>query len=422
MLKRILSFVLSLMLVLSVLSFAQAEEPVTIRVLWWGGQARHDATTAAINKFMEKYPNIKVEIEFSAWDGYWSKLATQVAGNLVPDVIQMDYQYIDQYANSKVLADLTPYLGTIIDTTNIAESVLSSGKVGEGIYGMPTGTNARVMMYRADVLEQAGLEMPMNPSMSEFMDICAKVYEATGRTNTMPADIDDLRFLLRDYGLNLYSEDGKSLGFDDPKYLVTLWKREIAAREAGWQLPVGEETKLSSHDGLVSDNWAECTHWSSELAAFETGAGTALKLAMYPHSDDATHAATYLKPSQFWSMSNSSAHKEAAATFINFFINDPIYSDFVGIDRGMPTASHIREHIMPTLDETSQRVAVMHNYLDQPGMTSPIMNPDIAAHGEVNVLFGDYSEQVRYGLVDDLTAHAAAFIAEANEIIANSIK
>lgn len=77
---------------------------------------------------------------------------------------------------------------------------------------------------------------------------------------------------------------------------------------------------------------------------------------------------------------------------------------------------------MPTLDETSQRVAVMHDYLDQPGMTSPIMNPDIAAHGEVNVLFGDYSEQVRYDLVDDLTAHAAAFIEEANEIIANSIK
>lgn len=294
--------------------------------------------------------------------------------------------------------------------------------MGDGIYGMPIGTTARVMMYRTDVLEQAGLEMPINPTMSEFIDICQKVYEATGRTNTMPADIDDLRFLVRDYGLNLYSEDGTSLGFDDPKYLVTLWEREIEARTNGWELPVGEETKLSAYDGLVSDNWAECTHWSGELAAFQSGAGTELQLAMYPHSDDATAAATYFKPSMFWSVSATSEKKEAAATFINFFTNNPDCFDIVGIDRGMPVSSAIREHISPNLDETSQRVAAMHDYLGQPGMTSAIMNPDIAAHGEVNVLFGDYSEQVRYGLVDDLTAHAAAFIQEANEIIANYIK
>lgn len=50
-----------------------------LRVTWWGSQTRHDLTMAAIEKFEEKYPYITVEAEFTSWDGYWSKLATQVA-------------------------------------------------------------------------------------------------------------------------------------------------------------------------------------------------------------------------------------------------------------------------------------------------------------------------------------------------------
>ncbi|MBQ8202471.1 MAG: extracellular solute-binding protein [Clostridia bacterium] len=423
MLKRFLVWLMILTLSVGMVSFANAEETTTIRVLWWGSQNRHDLTTKAVELFEQKYPNINVEIEFTAWDGYWSKLSTQVAGNLVPDVIQMDYQYIAQYAQSNVLADLTPYFESgAIDISNVADTVLSSGKVGEGIYGMPIGTTARVMMYRPDVLEQANLTMPVNPTWDEFMSISKQVYEATGRTNIVPSDIDDLRFILRDYGLNLYSDDGKSLGFDDPKHLVYLWERQMTAVNEGWQLPVGETTALSMYDGFISDDWAECTHWSSELAAFQTGSGTRLELAMYPHSSDATAAATYFKPSMFWSVSNASANKDAAATFVNFFINDPDCYDIVGIDRGMPVSSAIREHIAPTLDETSQRVAAMHDYLGQEGMTSAIMNTDIPAHGEVNRLFADYSEQVSYGMVKDLTAHAQAFIEEANAIIAEKSK
>lgn len=138
MFKRILSVLLICTMALGLVSFASAEKPTTIRVLWWGSQTRHDLTTAAVNKFMEKYPNIKVEIEFTAWDGYWSKLATQVAGNMVPDVIQMDYQYIAQYANSGILADLTPYFGSVIDTADVADTVLSAGRWAMASMGCPS--------------------------------------------------------------------------------------------------------------------------------------------------------------------------------------------------------------------------------------------------------------------------------------------
>ena len=55
----------------------------------------------------------------------------------------------------------------------------------------------------------------------------------------------------------------------------------------------------------------------------------------------------------------------------------------------------------------------MIDYLGQEGKTSPIMPPDIAVHSQINALLGEYFEQVQYGMVDDLTAHAQAFINEA---------
>lgn len=78
--KRFLSFLTVVMLLCTAMlpAAALAEEPVTLRVTWWGSQTRHDLTMAAIQKFEEKYSNIKVEPEFTSWDGYWSKLATRL--------------------------------------------------------------------------------------------------------------------------------------------------------------------------------------------------------------------------------------------------------------------------------------------------------------------------------------------------------
>ena len=51
----------------------------------------------------------------------------------MPDIVQMDYKYLQQYVNNNLLVDLTPYIedGTI-DTASCNQDVLNSGKVGDG--------------------------------------------------------------------------------------------------------------------------------------------------------------------------------------------------------------------------------------------------------------------------------------------------
>ena len=419
--KRSLICLLVLVLLLGTASTAVAEETQTIRVLWWGSQARHDLTVAAIDVFMEKNPNIHVEIEFTDWGGYWSKLATQAAGGMVPDVVQMDYAYITQYAGNDVLADLTPYVESgALDVSNISETILDSGKVDGKLYAIPCGSTAPVLMYRPDVLEQAGLSMPIEPTESEYAQLMQKVYDATGRTNRSDTSYDNgLRTIVRNYGLNLYNDEGTALGFDDPSYIVYMWERYLSEVEYGHCLKVGEGTASTAFDAYISDIWATC-HSSNELAAYQTGSNCDLELALLPAMDDATQPHSYVKPTMFWSIYKDSSVKEAAIEFINFYTHDTDCYDIMSFDRGIPVSSKVREHLMPSLDDTGKKIVEIMDYLED-GHSSPVMNPDIPVHGELNTLFANYFEQVEYGMVEDLTAHAQAFMDEANAIIANSL-
>ena len=416
--KRFVSLFLALLMVLTLVSVsALAEEPVTLRIVWWGSQTRHDLTIAAIEKFESKYPNIKVEPEFTSWDGYWSKLATQVAGNTLPDIIQMDYQYLTQYALSGVLADLTPWFESgAIDISNVSEDIIASGSVNGIPYALSTGTNALATFYRKDILDAAGVEMPMEPTYADLRNIAAAVFEKTGRTFGTSCSKDRLRNSVRSYGLQLFNDEGTGLGFDDPKYIVEMWQDWLDATAAGYTLGVGESTATTAFDAMVNDTWATW-HWTNELQAYMDGSACEIEMACWPVNDDSTVSPAYFKPSMFWSVAESSQVKDAAATFINFFTNDTDCFDIVGIDRAMPVSSVIRDYLAPKMDATSQKIVDYLNYLSQDGKTSPIMKPDVVASGEVEALLGEYTEAVQYGQVDDLTAWAQEFMDEANALI-----
>ena len=91
-----------------------------------------------------------------------------------------------------------------------------------------------------------------------------------------------------------------------------------------------------------------------------------------------------------------------------------------GIERAVPISSEMREYVAPSLDEVSQEVVEFIDYVSQPDMASPLMNPDPSAHSEIADLLGQYSEQVRYGQITDLAGTAQQFMDEANQILADA--
>lgn len=108
----------------------------SLTMAWWGNQVRNERTQQALDAYKEE-SGITVSGQFYQWGDYWSKMATSAAGKKMPDVIQMDMSYIQQYVDKGQLLDLTPYIedGTL-DTSNISEDIVNMGKVGDGIYGI----------------------------------------------------------------------------------------------------------------------------------------------------------------------------------------------------------------------------------------------------------------------------------------------
>ena len=420
--KRFLCVLLTLTLLCGLLPAALAEgEGVTLRIAWWGSQTRHDLTMQLIEAFMAKNPDITVKVEYADFSGHFSKLSTQVAGGMTPDIIQMDYSYLDQYARSGVLEPLDAYIeaGTL-NMSKVAQGVLDSGSVDGRVYAISAGTNVPVLMYRKDLLAQAGIDSaPMEPTYAEYIAMSKAVYEATGQKDLIlsSGDTSLFNFRLRNFGLNTYAADGRSLGFEDPSFVVQMWKDIETAQNEGYGLRADETITDNELDSITNEVWARFAH-SNQLKAFEEGTGFDIGMMAVPSMEGATAPLTYLKPSMFWCVSSTCADKDAAVRFVDFFTNDPDCADIAGIERGIPISSDIRAHLEPSLDEASLEVAEMVNYFSQEGKSSAIMPPDPAAAAQVRDVFTQYTEQVQYGLIDDYQAAALAFMEEANAILA----
>src|SRR4051794_31519918 len=83
----------------------------TLRFVWWGNDDRAKATKAATDLFTRKNPDITVSTEFSAYDAYFQKLSTEVAGGAGPDLLQLDRATLGEYQHRNVLAELGSYTG-----------------------------------------------------------------------------------------------------------------------------------------------------------------------------------------------------------------------------------------------------------------------------------------------------------------------
>ena len=184
----------------------------SMSVAWWGNQTRNERTQQVLDTYGEAN-GISFDGQFAEWSDYWNKLATASAGHTLPDVVQMDYSYLQQYVSNGLLVDLTPYVedGTL-DVSNVSETVLNSGKVDGKLYAIPLGVNVPAVMYNKDLLDENGIEIHDNMTLDEFYDVCREVYEKTGyKTDVFYGNgADYCAYVLRGEGGHLYN--GSEIG------------------------------------------------------------------------------------------------------------------------------------------------------------------------------------------------------------------
>lgn len=209
-----------------------AENKTVIRIAWWGNEERQEVTTRLLELYSELHPQIVFETQSYIWEDYFDILSWEAAQGDLPDLIQMDYQYITTYTENGSLADLRPFVedGTI-RTEDIDEAILDSGMVDGRLSGIVLGTALLSMICNPAVFEEAGLPLPDEDwTWDDFADICIQIKGKTGKYGAAMTPILDLNlfhYWVRQHGEELFSSDGRLLGYgDDAVYVgyVELFK------------------------------------------------------------------------------------------------------------------------------------------------------------------------------------------------------
>ncbi|NQX62701.1 ABC transporter substrate-binding protein [Paenibacillus qinlingensis] len=396
-------------------------DPVTLRVSWWGGQARHDYTLKVIELYQQKHPNVKIESEYAAFDDYWKKLAPQAAANGLPDVFQMDVSYLTQYGTRGQLEDLTPFTTSgVLNVKDIAENSLSGGKIDGKLVAMNAGSNALGGTIDPQMLKDNGITLKDDWTFGD-LDAVGATLKAKGKLLA-----GDLRhdvyfpFYLRSVGQKLYAADGASLGYTDDKAFVDYYTMYKKWYDSGYLLPLdklAQKKGTAEDDEMVLGNAAATFAWSNQFIGFNTAAKRSLDIMKTPSWGQ--NKALFLKPSMFWSVSKNSKNKEEAAKFVDFLINDIDANKIIMGERGVPVSSKVKEALMPLLTPEQKKVFEYVAWAEK--NASPMDPPSPIGSVEVEKLLKDTAEQIMYKKLT-VEEGAAKFRKDANAILAKNKK
>ncbi|WP_159774403.1 ABC transporter substrate-binding protein [Streptomyces sp. HM190] len=332
---------------------------VVLRYTWWGNPDRAARTQQAVDLFEKKHPGVEVQTSFSGYDAYKQKLATQAAGGDAPDVMQLDYRMIDQYASGGVLLDFAEQRAAL-DTDAFDTGLLATGKVDGRQFAIPQARGTETVVYDAKQWKAAGVAPPQEGwTWKDWADTMRELARRTGRPGgTDPGWSEDaFEVWLRGRGKALYTED-RRLGFtaDD---LTRYWTFTDRLRREGAVSPAEETTQL---DGTVentplgrgralSDN-----NWDAPaggyLGLLPDGE---VALAPMPSGEDGTPG-QYFKPSMFLGVAADTSHPEESVRLVDFMLNDPGAAKILGATRGIPVNETLREEIAPDLKDFDRTI------------------------------------------------------------------
>ena len=367
---------------------------------WWGNQVRNEKTQEALDKYKE-LNDVTVEGQFYQWNDYWSKMATAAAGNSMPDLIQMDYSYIDQYVENGQLLDLTPYIESgALDVSNIPDNVLQMGVVGDGNYGIAAGVSGNCLFYNKTVTDEAGVTIKDNMTYDEFVEIAKTVTEKTGYRAKLIQDVNYMGEWARAEGIPIVEA---KMPVDSADAYVPFFQMVADGIEEGWHLtPENIDATGIETDPLVYGSSPETMAWcsingtSNQLTALQSAApeGADIAITTIPTSDPTT--SNYLKPALYFSISADTEDPDAAVALLDYLINSEDANAILLGERGVPASTAVTDYIYDLVSETEQESFAYVTDIITPNC-SPINPPDPSGMSELNDTLKKAVEKVSYG-------------------------
>jgi multiple sugar transport system substrate-binding protein len=144
--------------------------------------------------FQKEYPNVKVNyVNAGTNKEEYTKLQNAIkAGSGAPDVAQIEYYALPQFALTDSLADLNQF-GFGSFEKDYSASTWAQVKNGNGIYGLPQDSGPMALFYNKEVFDKNGIAVPK--TWAEYIDAAKKLHTADP-TKYITSDTGDPGFVL----------------------------------------------------------------------------------------------------------------------------------------------------------------------------------------------------------------------------------
>lgn len=130
---------------------SMGEATGTIQVWAMGAEGENLGTLA--DDFMAEFPEVTVEVTPVPWDAAHDRIVNAIAGGEVPDVSLIGTTWMGEFATLGGL-DPTP---SSIDPASFFEGAWNTTVVEGTSYGVPWYVETRLLYYRTDLAEEAGV-------------------------------------------------------------------------------------------------------------------------------------------------------------------------------------------------------------------------------------------------------------------------
>jgi N,N'-diacetylchitobiose transport system substrate-binding protein len=122
---------------------------------------------AAIEEFNETYPNVTVELERQQWDGLVERLTNVLPTEDGPDIFEVGNTQAQGFEAAGAMVDLTAVKDDL-GGDDLLDSLVEAGTYDGQFYGVPLYAGARIVVYRTDLFEASGLEVPT--TLEQFIE------------------------------------------------------------------------------------------------------------------------------------------------------------------------------------------------------------------------------------------------------------
>ncbi|MFJ7088004.1 ABC transporter substrate-binding protein [Streptomyces griseus] len=249
-----------------------AEGEITLLTpIYEGAKGKTLLEGETLGGFRKKYPDVKVNVDYTTYAQLNEKITTGLAGGLLPDVLMMGVGWIPPFAAKGAIAELPEKLAKAHD---YEKRVLEPSRHDGRLYALPVVLDTRIVVYRKDHFAEAGIRRTPG-NWSELRSV-AKQLTKNGRVGFDPFSID-LRqcwetFLFANGG-QLFSADGRKVLFTDARGVEALqfFKDLVAdgsadyARKTDAGAPSNVQTGRASMMMTTSALWVQVKEQNPEL-------------------------------------------------------------------------------------------------------------------------------------------------------------